>query len=65
VEIERVGKRAGTKQDKRTFNTPIMEYTSPIKKNIAQLVFKNEARQDALTNSMVARVRAIQTSNQG
>jgi RNA polymerase sigma factor len=53
------------KQDKHVLNTLILEYTPFIKKSISQIVYKPEARRDALTCAMLAFVRAAQTYNSG
>jgi DNA-directed RNA polymerase specialized sigma subunit len=42
------------KQDKHVLNTLVKEYTPFIKKSISRIVFKREARQDALTCAMLA-----------
>jgi RNA polymerase sigma factor len=49
------------KQDKHVLNALILEYMPFIKKSISLIVFKQEARQDALTCAMLAFVSAVQT----
>jgi len=49
------------KQDRRTLNALVTEYTPFIKKSVSAVYFKSEARRDALTDAMLAFAHAVQT----